>query len=135
MRKLFLVPLLSFQGRTVFEKDLRFVKLARDFKNTPKAKFQNQWSFRISYHSGPETLISTLLSEITTFVNTKVCQLTDLTDPLSVLEIIWCKSSINHKEYGFGKTHKVFKVNDYMEFVDALIGWNFHDKIVCGTAK
>ena len=78
------VLLLSFFGRTVFEKDMWFVMLAHDFRNTPRAKFQNQLSFRICYHNLPETFITTtLLSDITTFVNTIVRQLMDLTDPLS----------------------------------------------------
>ena len=59
--------------RAVFEKYLRFAKLAHDFKNMLKAKFQNQGSFRICYHSLTEILItSNLLFVITTFVNTKV---------------------------------------------------------------
>ena len=37
-----LVPLSSFLGRTVFEKDLGFVKPAHDFQNISKAKSQNQ---------------------------------------------------------------------------------------------
>ena len=38
-----------------------------------KLKFQNQWSFEICYHSFQKTFItSTLQSEKTTFVNTKV---------------------------------------------------------------
>ena len=82
--KLDLVALLSFLGRTLFEKDFPFVKLAHEFKNMPEAKFQNQWSFTICYHSLAETLItSTLLCEIATFVNTQVRQLTDLMDTLS----------------------------------------------------
>ena len=52
-----MVPLSSFLGRTVFEKDLRFVKPAHDYQNISKAKSQNQWSFRICYHSLLETLI------------------------------------------------------------------------------
>ena len=52
-----MVPLSSFLGRTVFEKDLGFVKPAHDFQNISKAKSQNQWSFRICYHSLLETLI------------------------------------------------------------------------------
>ena len=59
------------------------VMLAHDFKNMLKAKFHNQWSFRICYNGSPETFITgTLLSVITTFVNTKVSQLEDLTYPL-----------------------------------------------------
>ena len=70
LRKLDLVPYCLPWG-AVFEKGLRFDKVSHDFKNTPKGNFQNQWSFRICYHSLPETFItSTLLSEITTFVNT-----------------------------------------------------------------
>ena len=72
--------MLSFLGSTIFEKDLGFVKLAHDF--TPEAKFQDQRSFRICYHSFLETFITgTMLSVITAFVNTKVRQLTDFTDP------------------------------------------------------
>ena len=49
-----------------------------------KAKSQNQSSFRICYHRFLEALIkSTLQTEITTFVNMKVRQMTDLTHPLS----------------------------------------------------
>ena len=43
--------MLSFLGRIISKKDLQFVKLAHDFKNMPKAKFQNQWSFRICYYA------------------------------------------------------------------------------------
>ena len=62
--------------------------LAHEFKNVSKAKSQNQWSFRVGYHSFPESFVaSTLLSEINTFVNTIVRQLMDLTDLLSTPEI------------------------------------------------
>ena len=57
--------------------------MAHDLKNTPEAKFQNQLSFTICYHSFPETFFTdTLISVIITFVNIKLHQLTDLTDPL-----------------------------------------------------
>ena len=48
--------MLSFLGSTIFEKDSGFVKLAHDF--TPEAKFQDQRSFRICYHSFLETFIT-----------------------------------------------------------------------------
>ena len=95
LRKLDLVSLLSFLGRTIFEKDLQFFKLAHDCKNTPEAKFQNQWSFRICYHSFPKTFITdTLLLVITTFVNTKVRHLADMTDSLSAPAVVGSLVSI-----------------------------------------
>ena len=41
---------LTLEGQYL-KKDLLFVKLAHNFKTTLKAKFQNQLSFRICYHS------------------------------------------------------------------------------------
>ena len=84
-----MVPLLFFLRTTVFEKDLWFVKLAHDFKDTPEAKFQIQWTFSVCYTSFQEAFFTgTLLSVITTFFITKVRQLTELTDPLSAYEFI-----------------------------------------------
>ena len=84
-----MVPLSSFLGRTVFEKDLGFVKPAHDYQNVSKAKSQNQWSFRICYHSLLETLIKNpFTNRIPTFVNAKVRPLTDLMRPLPVPDIV-----------------------------------------------
>ena len=56
LRKLDLVPLLFFLGRKVI--DLRFVKVAHNFKNITEAKLLYQWWFRICYHSFPERFIT-----------------------------------------------------------------------------
>lgn len=85
VKKLDLVHLLSFLGRRVFEKDLGFVNLPQDFENTPE-----KLNFRICGHLEFVIIVfqkdlsqPLLLSVITTLVNTKVHQLTDMTDPLS----------------------------------------------------
>ena len=53
-----------------------------DFKHTPKAKFQNQWSLRICCHSLPERLIkNTLQTETTGFVEYKSASIEGLDRP------------------------------------------------------
>ena len=52
----------------IFKFFLRLIKLAHKFKLTPRAKFQNQLSFRICYPSLPEAfIISTLVTEMNAF--------------------------------------------------------------------
>ena len=61
-------------------------------------KIRRKLNFRIndhSYHSFPKTFITdTLLSAITTFVNTKVRHLADMTDPLSAPAVVGSLVSI-----------------------------------------
>ena len=103
MQKVDLVPLLRFFGSNAFEKTLRVfsevIKLVCNFKHTLKAKFQNQWSYRICSHSLPGTLIiSTLQTESTSFVEYESTWIDGLggpsIGPCRHIITIWSSSSL-----------------------------------------